>query len=176
MVQWGKPDSRLEKLHQVWDSLIIQKLIGYKKPTGPDPNNVYDKKLARDWASELKAKLDVGLFVTAAECIDIKTPEKCALVWAGEANQFICSYVLKDGKNLGRDRDEEDCQWEWRGPADVSKEYYAGAVPIVETQIAKAGWRLGAWVNALAKQRAAMRRNGITFDEHLLQVQRRIDL
>lgn len=178
MVQWGKQGSKLEKLHQVWDSLIIQKLIGYKQPTGPDPTNIYDKSLARTWASKLKARLDAGLLdvTTTAECIDIKTAEKCALAWAGEANKFICSYVLKDGKNLGPDMDDEHCQWEWHGPEDVSKEYYQGAVPIVEAQIAKAGYRLGAWINALAKQRAAMRRDGVVFDEGLLQVQGHMDL
>lgn len=56
-----------------------------------------------------------------------------------EANKIVCSYVLKDGENLGPDQNEEDCQWEWHGPADVSKEYYEGAVPIVEDQVAKAG-------------------------------------
>ncbi|KAK5065392.1 hypothetical protein LTR84_001230 [Exophiala bonariae] len=178
MVQWGPLNSPREKLHQVWDSLIIQKLIGYKRPTSPDPNNVYDKSLARTWAAELKTRIDAGLLAapTALECININTPEKCALKWAGEANKLICSYVLKDGKNLGRDRNNDDCRWEWHGPEDVSKEYYQGAVPIVEAQIAKAGYRLGAWVNALAEQRSVMRRNGITFDEGSLRVQGRLDL
>jgi len=176
MVQWGKPNSKLEKLHQVWGSLIIQKLIGYREPTSPDPENVYDKKLASGWASRLKAKLDAGVFDLTAECVDIGTPEKCALEWAGVANKYICSYVLKDGKNLGRDRNNDDCRWEWHGPTDVSKDYYQGAVPIVESQIAKAGWRLGSWINALAEQRATMKRNGVVFDDSVLRVQARMDL
>jgi len=80
MVQWGKPNSKLEKLHQVWGSLIIQKLIGYREPTSPDPENVYDKKLASGWASRLKAKLDAGVFDLTAECVDIGTPEKFRLI------------------------------------------------------------------------------------------------
>jgi len=178
MVQWGKPGSKEEKLHEVWDSLIIKKLRGYKKPREADPDNVYDKGLSMEWATELNEKINGGEVVIdeAAECVDISTPEKCALKWAGEANKFVCTYVLKDGKNLGRDRDDDDCQWEWQGPADVSKEYYEGAVPIVVDQIAKAGWRLGQWVNALAAQRAQMKKNGVVFDEGLLKVQPQVEL
>ena len=176
MVQWGKPTSKEEKLHEVWDSLIIKKWIGYKQPRDPDPDNSYDKGLASNWASELKTKIDEGSVGLAEECVDIEQAEKCALQWAEEANAFICSYVLKDGKNLGPDEGEDDCQWEWRGPADVSKEYYEGAAPIVEAQVAKAGWRLGSWINALAEQRAVMVRNGVVFENKALKVQGRMDL
>lgn len=176
MVQWGDADTRKENLHQVWDSLIIKKLLKWKQPRDADPGNVYDKRLSATWAIKLKEALDDGAFNLAAECVDIGTAEKCALKWANEANAFICTYVLKDGKNLGRDRDEDDCRWEWHGPEDVSKEYYEGAVPIVTDQVAKAGWRLGAWVNALAAQRNAMRRDGVAFDDTLLRVQGRMDL
>lgn len=176
MVQWGKPGSAKEKLHQVWDSLIIKKLLKWKQPAEADPDNVYDKGLSGHWAIKLKEKLDEGEFNLAAECINIATAEKCALKWANEANAFICTYVLKDGKNLGRDRDEDDCRWEWHGPEDVSKEYYEGGVPIVEDQVAKAGYRLGAWVNALAAQRTAMKKDGISFDDTRLRVQRPMDL
>lgn len=37
---------------------------------------------------------------------------------------------------------------------DLSGEYYEGAVPVVVEMIAKAGRRLGAWLNALAGQEA----------------------
>jgi S1/P1 Nuclease len=176
MVQWGKATSKEEKLHEVWDSLIIKKLRGYKQPRDADPHDVYDKGLSLAWASDLKTRLDAKMFNLAAECVDISTAQTCALKWAGEANKFVCSYVLKDGKNLGPDEGEEDCQWEWHGPADVSKEYYVGAVPIVEGQVAKAGWRLGQWINALAKQRASMRKNGVVFEDTMLEVQPQLEL
>ncbi|OQV06883.1 hypothetical protein CLAIMM_11397 [Cladophialophora immunda] len=166
MVQWGKAGSKKEDLHQVWDKLIIQKLRGYKKPRESDPANEYDKHLAADWAADLKAKLDDGrsIDVSAGECTDIASAQRCALAWASEANAFICSYVLKDvGTNLGPDPCEECCEWDWRGPEDLSKEYYEGAVPIVEEQVAKAGWRLGQWINALAEQRVNMKRAGVVF-------------
>lgn len=173
LVQWGT-EKREEKLHEVWDTHIIKKLVGYKQPRHADPNNVYDKSLSLGWATQLKARNDamVGAAALAAsECVDISTPEKCALAWAGEANKFVCSYVLKDGENLGPDQGEDDCQWEWHGPEDVSLEYYDGAVPIVEEQIAKAGYRLGQWINALADERASMKRMGVNFDDGKLLVQ-----
>ncbi|KIX08665.1 uncharacterized protein Z518_03322 [Rhinocladiella mackenziei CBS 650.93] len=176
MVQWGRPDSQPEKIHEVWDSLIIKKLRGYKRPRGPDPDNVYDKELSLDWANDLKAKMDGSAIDVARECVDISKPEQCALKWAGEANSFICSYVLKDGVNLGQDEDEDDCEWDWHGPADVSKEYYEGAVPIVEDLVYKAGWRLGQWINALAEQRANMIKSGVVFDTRGLMVQPQMEL
>ncbi|OCT45251.1 Nuclease PA3 [Cladophialophora carrionii] len=173
MVQWGKPGSREEDLHQVWDKLIIQKLRDYKKPSGSDPDNEYDKKLSLKWAQELKRKLDGGTFDLSEECTDISKAQKCALTWASEANGYVCSYVLKDvGTNTGPDPCEECCEWDWQGPEDLSKEYYEGAVPIVEEQVAKAGWRLGQWINGLAEQRAQMEMASVVFgDDEVLQVQ-----
>ncbi|OAL37675.1 hypothetical protein AYO20_03182 [Fonsecaea nubica] len=166
MVQWGAADSRKEDLHQVWDKLIIQKLRGYKKPRDADPDNEYDKQLSAKWAADLKKRLDVGRggVDVSDECTDITTAQECALAWASEANAFICTYVLKDvGINLGPDPCETCCNWEWRGPDDLSDVYYKGAVPIVEEQVAKAGWRLGQWINALAEQRVLMKSAGVEF-------------
>ena len=172
MVQWGKPTSKEEDLHAVWDKFIIQKLREYKKPREADPHNVYDKKLALAWATELKEKLDDGGIDVGHECIDTKKAQKCALAWASEANAFVCSYVLKDvGSSTGDDGCEDCCAWDWQGPPDLSKEYYEGAVPIVEQQVAKGGWRLGQWVNALAAQRVEIQKAGIGFGGESLQVQ-----
>jgi hypothetical protein len=172
MVQWGRPDSREEDLHQVWDKLIIQKLRGYKKPRGPDPDNVYDKSLSLAWAQELKEKIDQGEIELSNECVDIGKAQKCALKWASEANEFVCDFVLKDvGASTGPDPCEACCEWDWQGPADLSQEYYEGAVPIVEAQVLKAGWRLGQWVNALAEQRVAMMEEGVIFGEEVLSIQ-----
>jgi hypothetical protein len=172
MVQWGKPGSKEEDLHQVWDKLIIQKLRQYKKPSGSDPGNLYDKKLSLEWARALKEDIDGGGYDLSGECIDISKAQKCALNWASEANGYVCSYVLKDvGINTGPDPCEECCEWEWQGPEDLSKEYYEGAVSIVEEQVAKAGWRLGQWINALAEQRVQMEMAGVVFGDDVLLVQ-----
>jgi hypothetical protein len=174
MVQWGKPGSKMETLHEVWDALIIKKLINYKAPRGADPDNVNDKKFALGWATELKEALDnSAVDLAATECVNIGQAEECALKWAGEANKFVCSYALKYGENLGPDdpKDDDDCQWKWKGPGDLSKEYHDGAVPIVTDLVAKAGWRLGAWVNALAEQRKEMKQAGVRFHDAAMRIQ-----
>ncbi|KIW87963.1 uncharacterized protein Z519_11548 [Cladophialophora bantiana CBS 173.52] len=177
MVQWGKPGSREENLHEIWDKFIIQKLREYKQPRESDPDNVYDKQISVKWAADLKEKLDDGSIDVSRECTDIHEAQKCALEWASQANAFICTYVLKDvGVNLGPDPCEQCCLWDWQGPADLSKEYYEGAVPIVEEQVAKAGWRLGQWINALAEQRVNMKRVGVVFSDDVLQVQPKLEM
>lgn len=111
-------------LHGIWDNDIPNQIRG-----GAVDNNRFQ---ASDWAYDLFVKGIEG------SCTDISTPEDCALVWAGEANAKVCTYVLKD--------DLEGVEGQ-----DLSGDYYEGAVPIVEELIAKAGYRLGAWLNALAK-------------------------
>ncbi|KAJ6627953.1 S1/P1 nuclease [Mycena sp. CBHHK59/15] len=61
------------------------------------------------------------------------TPLACPLAWAQDANKFDCSFVFsfKTGTDL------------------CTSSYYTNAVPIIETQIAKGGYRLAAWLNVL---------------------------
>ncbi|KAF8887762.1 S1/P1 nuclease [Infundibulicybe gibba] len=61
------------------------------------------------------------------------TPLECPLVWARESNAFDCSFVFNfaTGTDL------------------CTSSYFNGAVPIIETQIAKQGYRLAAWLNVL---------------------------
>jgi hypothetical protein len=73
--------------------------------------------------------------------------QTCALLWAGDANKFVCAYALKD--------DVEGVQG-----VDLSGDYYEGAVPVIDEMIFKAGRRLGAWLNALAAQEAKGKGDG----------------
>lgn len=92
---------------------------------------------ATEWAEELFNNGPVD------SCTDITTPQDCALSWAREANSYVCSYVLKD--------DVEGVEGR-----DLSLDYFDDAVPIVNLLIQSAGFRLGAWLNALAAQSVAM--------------------
>jgi hypothetical protein len=161
LVPWGR---RQVKLHAVWDSEIINKLLKYTKPT-PDPDNIYDKFLANGWATKLyEPPAGAGSGAeeeVAADCVDVTTPETCAVIWATEANKFICSYVLKNGTSKTRASTKDNCSWKWQNAQDFSLKYYEGAIPIVEDQIKKAGFRLGAWINGLAAERAAMMGEGL---------------
>ena len=90
------------------------------------------------FSSELITRIDSGEYSSEkaswVSCTNIKTAQACALAWAQDANQINCGYVLK-GNETGQELDGA---------------YYTGAQPYIELQIAKGGYRLGAWINALA--------------------------
>lgn len=72
-----------------------------------------------------------------AECSNLADPNKCGIEWATETNQLVCTYVFAPGL-------------EWVKVNDLGGEYYEGAVSVVELQLARAGVRLAAWINAIA--------------------------
>ncbi|KAK7468446.1 hypothetical protein VKT23_002959 [Stygiomarasmius scandens] len=61
------------------------------------------------------------------------TPLECPLEWAQDANKLDCSFVF------AYDQFDDLC----------TSSYYDDAVPLIEMQIAKAGYRLAAWLNVL---------------------------
>ena len=137
--------NRRENLHGIWDKDIIEKHVGVG---GHDHDE--DKQAAAEWARRLFDAAAVAGIDTYDECSDITQPENCAVDWANEANKWICDYVLKgDVESVECNRNERtrDC-------VDLAGEYAEGAAPIVDDLIGKAGRRLGAWLNALAAQRA----------------------
>ena len=122
---------RHTNLHSVWDTAIPEKHAG----------RADGMVAASIWAERLyEADPDPDNSLTD-ECQDLDDAQTCALLWAGDANKFVCEYVLKD--------DVEGVKG-----MDLAGEYYEGAVPVVDEMIAKGGRRLGAWLNALADQYA----------------------
>ncbi|KAI0740080.1 nuclease Le1 [Earliella scabrosa] len=61
------------------------------------------------------------------------TPLQCPLVWARESNAFCCSVVFaySSGQDL------------------CTSSYFAQAVPVIDLQLAKQGYRLAAWLNVI---------------------------
>ncbi|KAH9850444.1 nuclease Le1 [Lenzites betulinus] len=61
------------------------------------------------------------------------TPLACPLVWASESNAYCCSVVFSytSGQDL------------------CTSAYYTKAVPVIDLQIAKQGYRLAAWLNVI---------------------------
>jgi hypothetical protein len=130
-------------LHSVWDTAIPEKHAGRADGI----------VAARLWAASLyEADVDPDNSLTD-ECQDLADAQTCALLWAGDANRFVCQYVLKD--------DVEGVEG-----VDLAGEYYEGAVPVIDQMIAKAGRRLGAWLNALAAESGEERIQ----DEHSLLI------
>lgn len=71
----------------------------------------------------------------AARDAETITPLECPLIWARESNAFDCSTVF----NFEPEVDPELC----------TGSYFTNAIPVVDLQIAKQGFRLAAWLNVL---------------------------
>jgi hypothetical protein len=128
-------------LHTVWDSRLAHKLRGL--PVSLD--NPREKQAAAEWADDLFSQQQSAKVVGGArECAELETTD-CIVEWTRESNSLVCSHVLKRGE-------------EWILENDLSEEYFEENWEMVEGQIAKAGLRLAAWMNAIA--RAASRRGG----------------
>jgi len=122
-------DGKSTNLHSVWDSSIAEKLIGG-----------YALSDAKSWATTLTTAIKSGDYKSDAagwlKGIELKDPEGSSMVWAKDTNAFVCSSVLKGGIPSSS--------------TDLSGAYYTAAVPVVKEQIAKAGYRLAAWLNLIA--------------------------
>lgn len=71
----------------------------------------------------------------------LSDPSRTALEWARDTNAFVCQTVLPMGEEAVEGM-------------ELSGVYYESAVPVVEMQIAKAGFRLAAWLDLIATGKA----------------------
>jgi hypothetical protein len=130
-------DGKRSNLHSVWDTLVPNKWRNREEWGGGGRDS--EEEAAFLWAQELfDLDSEKGTSVRD-ECVS--DAADCALEWADEANALVCEYVLKD--------DVEGVQG-----MDLAGEYYDGATAIVDSQIRKAGRRLAAWVELMAKKDA----------------------
>ncbi|RAL64302.1 hypothetical protein DID88_002194 [Monilinia fructigena] len=118
-------------LHAVWDTSIPEQYVGG-----------YSLADAKSWAATLTTAIKTGNYSSLkagwTEDIDIHDPITSSLAWASDTNAYVCSTVLKDGV--------ADVK-----TGDLSTNgYYTAAIPVVKLQIAKAGYRLAAWLDLIA--------------------------
>lgn len=119
-------------LHAIWDTAIPQKAIGN-----------FSQATAAAWAQNLTAEIKHGQYKKESKTwlrgLKVKKPIDSAMIWARDANKFVCSTVLPNGPDpvFGK---------------ELSGAYYETAIPVVKKQIAKAGYRLAAWLDAVAAQ------------------------
>ncbi|KDR85235.1 hypothetical protein GALMADRAFT_218323 [Galerina marginata CBS 339.88] len=98
------------------------------------------KSLAADWISCSSTTMPVNQRRSLEDDIGgllhprAITPLECPLVWAADANSFDCSFVFSFTSSS-----QDLC----------TSSYFTNAVPIIEEQIAKQGFRLAAWLNVL---------------------------
>jgi hypothetical protein len=117
----------INTLLSVWDTAMPEKYAGG-----------YNSTYIASYSNEIIGKLLKGGQYAPYKkswyhCTDPDTPAKCALRWAKDSNQYVCSYVLQsDPSGL-----------------ELSGDYYEGAAPIIEQQLAKGGIRLAAYLNMI---------------------------
>ncbi|KAI5925762.1 nuclease S1 [Camillea tinctor] len=120
-------------LHHVWDSSIAEKMLGAGRRVKPYPT-------AFAWAANLTAQIRDGKYAGPRDSwtkgMDLDDVVATAMVWAGESNAYICSHVLPEGPEAIVSQ-------------ELAGEYYEKAAPVIELQVAKAGYRLAAWLDLI---------------------------
>ena len=119
-------NGEIRRLHGAWDDQMVERDAGGSGSV-----------IIAQYAELLTEKIQTGGFGDVrkwVECVDVTTPERCALRWATDANWWNCEFVLKS---------------DVRG-MELNGTYFEGARGIIKTQIAKGGLRLGYFLNELA--------------------------
>jgi S1/P1 Nuclease len=87
---------------------------------------------AQRWATTLSQAILNGDYMDQAaswvDGIDLNDPVSTTMIWASEANQYVCSTVMPDGPAA-------------LNGTELDGDYYTTAVPVVQLQIARAGYR-----------------------------------
>jgi len=117
-------------LHAIWDTNIPESIAGGSTLS-----------TAKSWAATLTTAIKSGTYKSAAagwvSGLSITDAETSALTWATESNADVCSTVLAKGLSYVEDN-------------DLSGAYTTTATPVVNLQIAKQGYRLAKWLDAIA--------------------------
>ncbi|KAK3695743.1 S1/P1 nuclease [Podospora appendiculata] len=116
-------------LHAVWDTKIPEKISGGSTMA-----------IAKTWAANLTAEINSGTFASQAagwvSGLSITASQSSALTWATESNSKVCSVVIPNGVSAVES-------------VDLSGAYTTSATPTVRLQIAKQGYRLAKWLDAI---------------------------
>ncbi|KIJ56258.1 hypothetical protein M422DRAFT_63177 [Sphaerobolus stellatus SS14] len=125
-------------LHAAWDTGMLTTNVNANHGGTP-----------QSYANDLVADIKTGKFASVKEswitCSSVTqpvastskratvTPLACPLIWAQEANAFDCTAVFNftTGQDLCKGT------------------YFTNAIPIIDLQLAKQGFRLAAWLNVL---------------------------
>ncbi|CZT22038.1 related to nuclease S1 precursor [Ramularia collo-cygni] len=117
-------------LHATWDTSIPEQLEGG-----------YGLAVAKKWAANLTTEITSGCYANQKSSwvagLDIDDAKATSLGWATDANQYVCSTVMPNGADVLRS-------------GDLYPQYYNSAVDTVELQIAKGGYRLAKYLDAIA--------------------------
>jgi hypothetical protein len=105
---------------------------------------------AQSWANSIVSDIESGSYKSqAASWIDGDTVSDVittATRWASDANAYVCSVVMPNGAAA------------LENEKDLYPTYYNSAMPTIELQIAKGGYRLGNWLNMVYKSEIASKK------------------
>jgi len=76
-------------------------------------------------------------------CLATDEAEKCIVEWAGQANKWVCDYVLSMGEDKITD-------------LELTGKYADNAVEIIRELLAMAGYRLAGWMNTIVTGRSGL--------------------
>ncbi|AEO65247.1 uncharacterized protein THITE_2112061 [Thermothielavioides terrestris NRRL 8126] len=120
-------------LHHVWDTSIVEKLVGAAAHRRP-------YEAAKRWADELTEEINGGKYsqdrIDWLRSANLSDPIATAIEWATESNAFVCTTVMPNGPEAIKGQ-------------ELGSDYYEAAAPVVELQIARAGYRLAAWLDLI---------------------------
>ena len=95
----------------------------------------------------MNSAVNSGIYASSAASwikgLDVTDPFTTTLGWASEANAYVCSTVIPQGQAAVES-------------VDLSGAYYNKAISVVELQIARAGVRLAAYLDAVAKNQKVL--------------------
>jgi len=131
-VQWQGHDYNL---HHVWDTSIAEKLIGNLH------GSPYVK--AHRWANQLVVEMTDGKYAERKDAwlkdLDFSDSVATAMAWSKECNTLVCTHVFPEGPAAIAGQ-------------ELSGDYFTKAAPVIEEQIARAGYRMAAWLDAIAAE------------------------
>ncbi|OAA72174.1 nuclease PA3 [Cordyceps fumosorosea ARSEF 2679] len=146
-VRWAGAE---RNLHFVWDTAILERWLG---GSGRGKRAYV---LGRRWAEQLTAEIETGRWAEERDSwvkgIDMADTNGTALAWSREANAIVCSHVLPQGPQAIHDQ-------------ELSGQYYEDAAPILEKQVALAGYRMAALLDKIADEYNAQREDATSAAE-----------
>lgn len=133
-------NSTTTNLHSVWDTFIpdaIGSTIA-KSTAGTKVSSSATLEIAHRWAEALAHEIEDGRFTAEAPSwvrgLEVSKGKEAAMIWSSEANGFVCSVVMPAGIAGVEGQ-------------DLAGIYTVAAKPTVELLVARAGYRLGNWLN-----------------------------
>lgn len=123
-------DGTSTNLHHTWDTNMPEQYRGG-----------YSLSDAQSWASDITDAINSGEYKSKASSwvsnVNINDATDSAMSWATDANAYVCSTVMPDGVSPLEQN-------------DLYPDYYNGVIDTIQLQIAKGGYRLAKWLDAIA--------------------------